>query len=77
MKRSDKYIITAIVSFLLAALIIGLLAYINTDYFFLFFMPSLLLLIAGYSYGAARGWSDIEIRRSNPEWFEDEKLEDE
>ena len=76
MRNSDKCIIKAIASFLFAALIIGLLSYENTDYFFIFFLPSMLLLFSGYNYGAARGWHDIELRRSNPEWFKDEKLED-
>ena len=37
---------------------------------------SLIFLFAGSNRGAARGWHDIELRRLNPEFFADEKLED-
>jgi len=31
---------------------------------------------AGYNYGAARGWHDIELRRTNPDAFIGERIEE-
>ncbi|MDH5712263.1 MAG: hypothetical protein OEZ15_11475 [Gammaproteobacteria bacterium] len=77
MRNSDKCIIKAIGSFVLAAGLLVLLYIIDTEHFYASIFPCFWFLIAGYFYGMSRGWHDIELRRTNPEYFKDEKLEDE
>ena len=82
MRNSDKCIIKTIV-FLITG--ISCIWYLSTsdgtlllsnNPITLLSVLSLTFLFAGMNQGAARGWREIELRRSNPEYFENEEIEE-
>ena len=82
MRNSDKCIIKTIVLLIVGVVCIWYLStdegleLLNSYPISTLSVLSIIFLYVGKNHGAARGWHDIELRRSNPEWFKNEKLED-
>ena len=80
MRNSDKYIIKAVIFFVIGIACIWYLSsdsgleILNKNPITTLSILALIFVYSGSSQGSARGWHEIELRKKHPEYFENENI---